>query len=76
MNSNNKELALIVGGSTGIGKETAKHLLQRGVELFRPSLQTCTIKTRRIASLTVSKVKNGTSSILSIPRDRSTRLRF
>jgi NAD(P)-dependent dehydrogenase (short-subunit alcohol dehydrogenase family) len=34
MNSNSKEFALIVGGSTGIGKETAKRLTQQGVEVF------------------------------------------
>jgi len=34
MNSNTQELALIVGGSTGMGQETAKRLLQRGVEVI------------------------------------------
>jgi NAD(P)-dependent dehydrogenase (short-subunit alcohol dehydrogenase family) len=34
MSSNIKPLAVIVGGSTGIGKETAKRLLQRGVEVI------------------------------------------
>jgi NAD(P)-dependent dehydrogenase (short-subunit alcohol dehydrogenase family) len=34
MNSNTKELALIVGGSSGIGQETAKHLLKRGIEVI------------------------------------------
>lgn len=33
MNSNTKALALIVGGSTGIGRETAKRLLQRDMEV-------------------------------------------
>ncbi len=34
MNTHAKELALIVGGSTGMGQETAKRLLQRGVEVI------------------------------------------
>ena len=34
MNTNVKELALIVGGSTGMGRETAKRFLQRGVEVI------------------------------------------
>ena len=34
MNTPNKELALIVGGSSGMGKQTAKRLLDRGVEVL------------------------------------------
>ena len=34
MTNTSSELALIVGGSTGIGKEVAKRLLQRGVEVI------------------------------------------
>jgi NAD(P)-dependent dehydrogenase (short-subunit alcohol dehydrogenase family) len=34
MKNTSSELALIVGGSTGIGREAAKRLLQRGVEVI------------------------------------------
>jgi NAD(P)-dependent dehydrogenase (short-subunit alcohol dehydrogenase family) len=34
MDYNNQELALIVGGSTGMGQETAKRLLKRGMEVI------------------------------------------
>lgn len=47
MNSNTKALALIVGGSTGIGQETAKRLLQRGVEVILLSRSESKLKKAR-----------------------------
>ncbi len=34
MNTQPQEIALIIGGSSGMGKETARQLLQRGIHVL------------------------------------------